>query len=266
MSSYPISLPLRAEKSLGTLHHRTNELWELEMHNGVDNRMTSAFIRDVLMEALNIVERDWRRGTTENGAPGALIISGKQDQAKFFSNGLDYETLKDDPIFWPGVFNPFLSKLLTFPIPTIAAVTGHAFAAGFILALSCDYRVMTPGRGWASMNEILFGAPMPYSFAAILNFKLPSNKFLRGVALEARRFTVGDLLENGLVDVVAKEATGAAILEATRELAKRHAALAKGGTWGLIKRDLARETLQIVNADFRQPTATQEAVLYRSKM
>ena len=101
------------------------------MHNGVDNRLTSAFILDVLMEALNIVERDWRRGTTENGAPGALIISGKQDQAKFFSNGqciaakhtsfpsrpltsllnrttyigLDYETLKDDPIFWPGRFS-----------------------------------------------------------------------------------------------------------------------------------------------------------------
>ena len=76
---------------------------------------------------------------------------------------------------------------------------------------------------------------MPFSFAAILNFKLPSNKFLRGVALEARRYTVSDLFENGVVDVVAKEATGAAILEAARELAKRYAPLAKGGTWGLIK-------------------------------
>ncbi len=87
MSSYPISLPLHTSEALGTLHHPTNELWELEMHNGFDNRLTSVFIDGVLMEALITVERDWRRGTTEDGAPGALIISGKQDQAKFFSNG-----------------------------------------------------------------------------------------------------------------------------------------------------------------------------------
>ena len=39
-------------------------------------------------------------------------------------------------------------------VPTIAAVNGHAFAAGFILALACDYRVMTSGRAWCSMNEV----------------------------------------------------------------------------------------------------------------
>jgi enoyl-CoA hydratase/carnithine racemase len=39
-------------------------------------------------------------------------------------------------------------------VPTIAAINGHAFAAGFILALACDYRVMTSGRAWCSMNEV----------------------------------------------------------------------------------------------------------------
>ncbi len=30
---------------------------------------------------------------------------------------------------------------MVFPVPTIACVTGHAFAAGCMLALSHDYRV-----------------------------------------------------------------------------------------------------------------------------
>jgi hypothetical protein len=29
-----------------------------------------------------------------------------------------------------------------------------AFAAGFLLALACDFRIMTDGRAWACMNEV----------------------------------------------------------------------------------------------------------------
>lgn len=85
--SYPISLPLGADESLATLHHPSKEIWELEMHNGYDNRFSPLVVTDVLGKALDIVERDWRAGTTEPGAPGAFIISGKHDQCKFFSNG-----------------------------------------------------------------------------------------------------------------------------------------------------------------------------------
>lgn len=44
-------------------------------------------------------------------------------------------------------------------VPVIAAVNGHAFAAGFIISLACDYRIMQSNRGWCSMNEVseLFG-------------------------------------------------------------------------------------------------------------
>ena len=71
-------------------------------------------------------------------------------------------------------FNPLLARLLTFPrmtsfvflkrdqftrvpVPTIAAINGHCFAGGFMLALTCDYRVMTDGssrRAWLCMNEV----------------------------------------------------------------------------------------------------------------
>lgn len=43
---------------------------------------------------------------------------------------------------------------MTFPLITIAAINGHCFAGGMLLALCCDYRLMTTGRGWMSMNEV----------------------------------------------------------------------------------------------------------------
>lgn len=58
------------------------------MHNGKDNRLTVEFLATVLAKALDIVEKDWRTANGEaSGGSGALIISGKQDQEKFFSNG-----------------------------------------------------------------------------------------------------------------------------------------------------------------------------------
>lgn len=83
--SYPITLPLNAASPLATLTHPSKEIWEIEMHNGPDNRLTAVFVTHVLMKALDLVEKDWR---STPSAPGALVITGKKDQAKFFSNGL----------------------------------------------------------------------------------------------------------------------------------------------------------------------------------
>lgn len=43
------------------------------------------------------------------------------------------------------------------PVPTVAAINGHCFAAGMMLALACDYRVMTDGskrNAFLCMNEV----------------------------------------------------------------------------------------------------------------
>lgn len=67
-------------------------LWVLELHNGVDNRLTHELILKAIMPALDTVEREWRvvqRAAVKKPQEGrgALIIVGKKDQDKFFSNG-----------------------------------------------------------------------------------------------------------------------------------------------------------------------------------
>lgn len=54
------------------------------MHAGKENRIDSHFILNCLMKALDLVEKDWRE---QPNVPGALVITGKKSQAKFFSNG-----------------------------------------------------------------------------------------------------------------------------------------------------------------------------------
>jgi hypothetical protein len=69
-------------------------LWVIELHNGEDSRLTKTLIDDAFKPALDAVEKHWRAlwreaKTTKhsNGGGGALIIVGKRNQNKFFSNG-----------------------------------------------------------------------------------------------------------------------------------------------------------------------------------
>ena len=55
-----------------------------------------------------------------------------------------------------------LGKLLSAPMPTIAMVNGHAFAAGLYLVLCHDYIIMRKERGFLCFNENQFGAPVNY--------------------------------------------------------------------------------------------------------
>lgn len=74
---------------------------------------------------------------------------------------------------------------------------------------------------------------MPYSFAAVLNYKLPTAQLVREVSLDARRYSAKELYDLGTIDVLAEN--GTAVLKAARELAMERADLAKQGVWGLIK-------------------------------
>ncbi|EDR08437.1 uncharacterized protein LACBIDRAFT_297096 [Laccaria bicolor S238N-H82] len=249
-----------AEKPLITLTHTKPSLWIIELHNGQDNRLTLELVDNGLKPALDTVEREWRdqwraaqKAKNLEAGRGALIIVGRKDQDKFFSNGLDFHNVVTNPNFFPTTFNPLLARLLAFPIPTIAAINGHCFAGGFMLSLACDYRVMTDGskrNAWLCMNEVHFGAIWPLSFATILRAKVGDHRLQRKIALEGHRFTASEAYADGLLDHIVKGNT-TDILAKAEEVAEKFSANAANGVWGLIKSDLYRDTLEMIRRDTR---------------
>lgn len=119
-----------------------------------DNRLTPQFLT-ALLSALNHVEEQWDDELSSERIGAGLVITGTIEgkNSKFFSNGLDFESAIGDPDFFDRYLFPVYHKLLTFPIPVVASIGGHAFAAGWGLASACDYAVMGK-KGFLCMNEV----------------------------------------------------------------------------------------------------------------
>lgn len=90
----------------------------------------------------------------------------------------------------PKVLYKLWHRLLTYGMPTVALMNGHAFAGGLMLGMMHDYRVMNPHKGYLCLNEVELGAPLRPPMTAVFRMKL-SGGTLRKLVLEAYRFKVG---------------------------------------------------------------------------
>jgi enoyl-CoA hydratase/carnithine racemase len=125
--------------------------------------------------------------------PAALVTTSSDP--KFFSNGLDMDWRRGegdgeggDKSVFAKEFMAFAAKLITFPIPTICAVNGHGFGAGFMLALCHDVRLMRADRGYLCANEIEIGISIPDEELSLFRHKMSASAFFDTVQL-AHRWT-----------------------------------------------------------------------------
>ena len=105
--------------------------------------------------------------------PKALVTTGS---GKFYSNGLDLDYMQSgdvEPAVYVETVLAIMSRILTFPAITIAAMNGHAFGAGAQIALAHDYRIMRRDRGYFCMPEIDLGMPLHPGMTSLIQARLP---------------------------------------------------------------------------------------------
>ena len=161
---------------------------------------------------------------------GGLVTTAS---GKFYSNGLDLDWVSahaDLMSWYVGRVHALLAKVLTLPIPTAAAVVGHAFGAGAMLAMAHDFRVMRDDRGFFCFPEVDIRIPFTPGMAALIQAKLTPQAQVASMTT-GRRFGGLDAAAVGIVDATAGEgAVSPAAIELLRPLAGKDA-----GTLAAIK-------------------------------
>ena len=105
--------------------------------------------------------------------PKAVVTTGA---GKFYSNGLDLDFMSSNPDAAESNLrdvHALFARVLAFPAPIVAALQGHAFAAGAMLALAHDERVMRADRGYFCLPEVDLGIPFTAGMNALIRSRLP---------------------------------------------------------------------------------------------
>ena len=173
-----------------------DEVSVVEMCEG-ENRWNSELV-EALHEALDEVE-------ATNG-PQALVTTSTHPKA--FSNGADLDWLAERN---PDELSQFIrtaselqARMIGFPMPTIAAVNGHAFGMGMIWALCHDQRVMRSDRGFMCFNEIELGMVAPKPGLSLMRHKLTQPAFYDTVQF-AKRWSAEEAFQSGFVHELAAD-------------------------------------------------------------
>jgi enoyl-CoA hydratase/carnithine racemase len=181
-------------------------------------------------------------------APVALVTLA---DGKFWSNGLDLDWLTthvDQFSEYVTTVQSLFSRMLTLGVPTVAAIQGHCFAAGGILALAHDWRVMRADRGFFCLPEVDINMSFPVGMDALIRAKLPIDTALEAMTT-GRRYGGTDARAAGIVHAAVDEAeVRAAALEIVRPLAGK-----AGATLATIKRTMFAEPVALL-AEVKVPS------------
>lgn len=220
---------------------RSGDVYVLRMVAG-ENRFNAGFIA-ALNQALDEVE--------ESKGPAALVTTG---EGKFYSNGLDLEWMgsigaEEVQQHVDGVHNAFL-RMLTFPMITVAALNGHVFAGGAMLALAHDYRVMRADRGYFCLPEVDIKIPFTKQMDVLIRARLP-----KVVAHEAmctgRRYGGSEAADRQIVDqAVAETDVLPRAIEIAQDLAEKDR-----DTMVVIKRQMYADVVDV----FERETASKSS-------
>ncbi|MFF0066761.1 enoyl-CoA hydratase-related protein [Streptomyces sp. NPDC005279] len=173
--------------------------------------------------------------------PRALVTAAT---GKFFSNGLDLDWLfahADQHQDYVISVHELLARMLSLPVVTVAALQGHTFAAGAMLSLAHDFRVMRADRGYWCLPEADINIPFTPGMSALIQGRLTPQTAHEAMTT-ARRFGGNDALAAAVVDRAVEED---AVRRTAVEIARAQVGKA-GPTLGTIKARMYAPSLDVL--------------------
>lgn len=169
------------------------------------DRQDQVFVLD-LGDGENRFHPDWLAAVSgaleeveKADGPRALVTAAS---GKFYSNGLDLDWVMANSgrqEEYLASVHGLLARLLTLPAVAVAAVQGHAFAAGAMLTLAHDFRVMRADRGYWCLPEVDINLPFTPGMSALIQARLTPQTAHEAMTT-ARRYGGHDALAAGIVD------------------------------------------------------------------
>ncbi len=171
-----------------TLKRHDENIYVLDLGEG-ENRFTLEWMAAV---SASLDEVDAADG------PRALLTVAS---GKIWSNGLDLDWLGSN-LARAGEYTDRVQELfartLTTQYPTVAVLQGHTFAAGALLALAHDVRVMRADRGFFCLPEVDIGIPFAPGMSELVQCRL-SHATAHEAMTTGRRYGGTEALDAGIV-------------------------------------------------------------------
>ncbi len=184
--------------------------------NTAENRHNPEFLVE-FNQHLDAIEAD-------NSIKSIILTSSNE---KSWSLGIDLEWMSQGSNT-PEIIANFmtevtglLKRIVTFPMPVIAALNGHSFGNGAVLACACDFRFMKSDKGFFCFPEVDVMVPFFPSMFPLINKAIPQTFFNR-LAMTGQRVAAQALLDHQVVEDVFEneQALQAGVLEFAQQFNK----------------------------------------------
>jgi enoyl-CoA hydratase len=184
----------------------------------------------------------------------AVVLTGREG---YFSAGFDLKVIAaggDDVAEMVGLDAKLAERLLQFPLPVVAACSGHAFPAGMFLLLCADLRIGADGPFQIGFNEVRIGLTLPRFALALAHFRLNPSHVDRATLL-ATMYSPAEAVTPGFLDlVVAPPDVLPAARDAARTMAKELDLPSFAATKARARAGALAAFRAAVEQDFAEPT------------
>jgi len=168
-----------------------NNIAIVSLDDGKANVVGHNFL-DSVNSALDRAEKD---------SAGTVILRGREGM---FSAGFDLGEFKKGPAAGMAMVTKgmqLLIRLYGFPLPLVAACTGHAIAMGAFILMACDTRIGTRGSYKVTLPETAIGMELPAILLELTASRI-APQYMTRVAIQSEVFDPDQAVAVGFLDEV----------------------------------------------------------------